>query len=77
MARGLNELKHLVEIFCIDGAVLIDIAKALADVRDAVSVDIVNITVFDITEVENAVAVAILAFEFTLVRDEVVVAIIE
>ena len=71
----MNEVEHLVEIFAVDGPVLVDIAKALADVRDAVSVHIVNIAVFDITEVEDAVAVAILAFEFTLIGNKVVVAV--
>ena len=59
MARGLNEVKHLVEIFSVDGAVLVHITEALADIRNTISVDVINISVFDVTEVENSVAVAV------------------
>ena len=75
MTRGLNEVKHLVEIFSVDGAVLVHITEALADVRYTISVDVIDISVFDVAEVENAVAVAVLAGEFAFVRDQVVVAV--
>ncbi len=75
MAGVLDKREDLIEVFRVHGAVLVHITEALADVRNTISVDVINISVFDVAEVENAVAVAVLASDLADVGDKIFVAV--